>query len=219
VLSSWRSARGCRSSGSPGRQKHAKRHPDGPCGCSRPRSPQPVVAQSEGGRAGAVSRQPKAAPCTRTRSWRARPQDREAGRGRAVTLVFGRPAPLTWAEAGVGAIVTQSFIDPKLRSASASNSCAAASRRRPRLRRSLRPTRGRDVRQVAIVDTEGRVAAHTGAKVHRGQAGHQDRSAVLGAGQPDGETTVWPAHGRVAFESATGELAERMLAALEAGET
>jgi uncharacterized Ntn-hydrolase superfamily protein len=73
-----------------------------------------------------------------------------------------------------------------------------------------------EVRQVAMIDAEGRVAAHTGER------------AIIAAGHHVGENysvqanlmenpTVWPAMAR-AFEEAEGDLAERMLRALEAAQ-
>ena len=45
---------------------------------------------------------------------------------------------------------------------------------------------GREVRQVAMIDAHGRVAAYTGAK-DIAAAGHQRRHQLLGAGEPDAE--------------------------------
>lgn len=68
-----------------------------------------------------------------------------------------------WAEAGVGAIATQSFVKidygpdglDRLRAGETPAQALAAM---------LAPDSGREVRQVAIVDAQGRVAAHTGSK-------------------------------------------------------
>jgi uncharacterized Ntn-hydrolase superfamily protein len=75
---------------------------------------------------------------------------------------------------------------------------------------------GRDVRQVAMIDAQGRVAAHTGRK-SIDAAGHivgKDFSVQANLMLND---QVWPAMAR-AFESAQGDLAERMLAALDAAQ-
>ncbi len=74
----------------------------------------------------------------------------------------------------------------------------------------------RDVRQVAMIDADGRVAAHTGSRNIQ-SAGHQvgtDYSVQANLMLND---TVWPAMSR-AFEEARGDLAERMLAALDAAQ-
>ncbi|MCJ7753596.1 MAG: DUF1028 domain-containing protein, partial [Thermoanaerobaculales bacterium] len=70
---------------------------------------------------------------------------------------------VTWAEAGVGAIATQSFVDPAYgpRGLELMKSGLTAEQALAAL---LLVDDGRDVRQVAFVDTDGNVAAHTGAK-------------------------------------------------------
>lgn len=122
---------------------------------------------------------------------------------------------VTWAEAGVGAIATQSFVDPGygklgLELLRGGKSAPEA------LKALLAADEGRDVRQVAIVDTQGRVAAHTGKK-SIAAAGHQTGPNYSVQANLMDKATVWPAMAR-AFEAATGDLAERMLAALEAAE-
>src|SRR5207245_945146 len=74
---------------------------------------------------------------------------------------FGDMVP--WAEAGVGAVATQSFVDASygplgLELMRAGRSAPEA------LRGLLAADDGRDVRQVAMIDAQGRVAAHTGSK-------------------------------------------------------
>ena len=120
-----------------------------------------------------------------------------------------------WAEAGVGAIATQSFVDPVygklgLDLMRMGKSAPDA------LKALLAGDDGRDVRQVAMIDADGRVAAHTGAK-DIPAAGHivgKDYSVQANLMLND---QVWPAMAR-AFESAKGDLAERMMAALDAAQ-
>lgn len=120
-----------------------------------------------------------------------------------------------WAEAGVGAVATQSFVDPSygklgLDLMRAGRSAPAA------LKALLAGDDGRDVRQVAMIDAQGRVAAHTGAKDIQA-AGHmvgKDYSAQANLMLND---RVWPAMAQ-AFESTKGDLAERLLAALDAAQ-
>lgn len=122
---------------------------------------------------------------------------------------------VAWAEAGVGAIATQSFVDPSygklgLDLMRAGRSATDA------LKGLLAADEGRDVRQVAMIDAQGRVAAHTGAKCIQA-AGHfvgKDYSVQANLMLSD---KVWPAMSR-AFENTKGDLAERMMAALEAAE-
>jgi uncharacterized Ntn-hydrolase superfamily protein len=72
------------------------------------------------------------------------------------------------------------------------------------------------VRQVAMVDARGRVAAHTGATAIFA-AGHHVGDGFSTQANMMENPTVWDAMAR-AFESTRGDLADRMLAALEAAE-
>ncbi len=128
---------------------------------------------------------------------------------------FSVGAIVPWAEAGVGAVATQSFVDPSygklgLDLMRAGKSAPDA------LKGLLAGDEGRDVRQVAMIDAQGRVAAHTGTKDIQA-AGHivgRDYSVQANLMLND---KVWPAMSR-AFESTTGDLADRMLAALDAAQ-
>jgi uncharacterized Ntn-hydrolase superfamily protein len=128
---------------------------------------------------------------------------------------FSVGSVVPWAEAGVGAVATQSFVDPSygklgLDLMRASKSAPEA------LRTLLAGDDGREVRQVAMIDAQGRVMAHTGAKCIQA-AGHivgKDYSVQANLMLND---KVWPAMSR-AFEATQGDLAERMMAALEAAE-
>jgi uncharacterized Ntn-hydrolase superfamily protein len=73
-----------------------------------------------------------------------------------------------------------------------------------------------DVRQVAMVDAEGHVAAHTGAKCIA-FAGNQVGANYSTEANIMANASVWPAMGK-AFEAATGDLTDRLIAALEAGQ-
>ncbi len=120
-----------------------------------------------------------------------------------------------WAEAGVGAVATQSFVriayGPEGLALMKQGVAAPEA-----LKRLVASDEGRDVRQVAMIDAQGRVAAHTGAKCiqaaghHAGDHYSVQANLMLDAG-------VWPAMAK-AFESSRGDLAERMLAALEAAQ-
>ncbi|MEP7028687.1 MAG: DUF1028 domain-containing protein [Candidatus Eisenbacteria bacterium] len=120
-----------------------------------------------------------------------------------------------WAEPGVGAVATQSLVEvaygPRgLALMKAGKSASEA------LSELVPADSGRGGRQVAMVDTKGRVAAYSGPK------------CIAAAGDVTGEqfscqanlmanATVWPAMAR-AYRAANGELAERMLQALEAAQ-
>jgi uncharacterized Ntn-hydrolase superfamily protein len=140
-----------------------------------------------------------------------------------------------WAEAGVGAVATQSFVDPSygklgldlLRSGKSAPSA---------LRALLAGDASCEVRQVAMIDTKGDVASFTGAhdivaagSIAGGGVGAPVACVSAGgtifvgrdfAVQANLMATdkVWPAMAK-AFESAKGDLAERILAALDAAQS
>jgi uncharacterized Ntn-hydrolase superfamily protein len=123
---------------------------------------------------------------------------------------------VTWADAGVGAIATQSFVDPGygMRGLQLMRRGAAAPDALDRL---VKADAQRDGRQVAMIDAAGRVSAYTG-KSAIAAAGHivgQNFSAQANLMAND---RVWPAMAK-AFETTKGDLADRMLAALEAAQS
>lgn len=120
-----------------------------------------------------------------------------------------------WAESGVGAVATQSLVLVDYGPLGLKLMREGLSARQA-LDSLLGADPGRDGRQVAMVDAKGNVAAWTGPKC----------IADAGDAQGDGfsvqanlmaSPTVWPAMKR-AFEAAQGDLAARMLAALDAAE-
>jgi len=128
---------------------------------------------------------------------------------------FSVGTAVPWAEAGVGAVATQSFVDPSY--GKLGLDLMRAGRSAPdALKGLLAADEGREVRQVAMIDAEGRVAAHTGAKCIIA-AGHHVGTGFSVQANLMRNDKVWPAMAK-AFESAKGSLAERMLAALEAAE-
>ncbi len=128
---------------------------------------------------------------------------------------FSVGSVVPWAEAGVGAVATQSFVDPAygplgLELMRAGRSAPAA------LKALVSTDEDKAVRQVAMIDAEGRVAAHTGSRAIFAAGHHVGKQYSVQANLMD-KPTVWPAMAK-AFESAEGDLAERMLCALEAAE-
>jgi uncharacterized Ntn-hydrolase superfamily protein len=122
---------------------------------------------------------------------------------------------VAWAEAGVGAVATQSFVDPRY--GPLGLELMRLGRSAPEALAALVSSdAGEAVRQVAMVDAQGRTAAHTGAKAiaaagHTGGRGYSVQANMMD------RASVWPAMAR-AFETTPGDLAERLLAALEAAE-
>lgn len=120
-----------------------------------------------------------------------------------------------WAEAGVGAVATQSFVDPTY--GKLGLDLMRAGRSAPdALKALLAGDDARDVRQVAMIDSQGRVDAWTGAKDIQ-SAGHIVGKNFSVQANLMLNDKVWPAMAR-AFEATKGDLAERMLAALDAAQ-
>jgi uncharacterized Ntn-hydrolase superfamily protein len=120
-----------------------------------------------------------------------------------------------WAEAGVGAVATQSLVlvDYGPNGIALMRAGMAAPAALDSLKRAdPNPA----VRQVAMVDARGRVAAHTGGLAIPAAGHHVGAQDSVQANLME-KPTVWPALAR-AFEQAEGDLAERMLQAMEAAE-
>lgn len=125
-----------------------------------------------------------------------------------------------WAEAGVGAVATQSLVDPAygplgLEMMGFGKSAPDV------LRGLLESDEGRALRQVAMIDAEGRIAAHTGERCIAA-AGHvvgEDLQFSVQANLMEKET-VWPAMADAYREARAGgaDLADAMLAALDAAQ-
>lgn len=120
-----------------------------------------------------------------------------------------------WAEAGVGAIATQSFVNVSFGPRGLQR--LREGKTAPEVVKELiAADEGRDVRQLAIVDSKGNVAAHTGAKCVP-EAGHHIGDNYSVQANLMLNDRVWPAMAE-AFEASSGHLAERMVAALEAAQ-
>lgn len=122
---------------------------------------------------------------------------------------------VTWGEAGVGAVATQSFVDPAygklgldlMRSGKTAQQALDAL---------LASDPNRDVRQVAFVDVNGNVAAHTGKKCIE-SAGHIIGEQFSVQANLMLNDHIWPAMAK-AFRSAKGDLTDRLLVALNAAQ-
>ena len=130
---------------------------------------------------------------------------------------FSVGSVVPWAEAGLGAVATQSLVDP------AYGPLGLEIMRRGRtapdaLTALLASDHGREVRQVAMIDATGRVAAHTGARCIQaaGQIVDESNQFSVQANLMFGDE-VWPAMAR-AYRTASGDLADRLVAALEAAQ-
>jgi uncharacterized Ntn-hydrolase superfamily protein len=128
---------------------------------------------------------------------------------------FAAGSGVTWAEAGVGAVATQASGDPvygklgldMMRAGkSAPNAVAGL----------LASDSGKEFRQVAMVDNQGRVAAHTGSLTIP-EAGHIVGEGFSVQANMMLKSSVWPAMAE-AYRANKGELVDRLLAALDAAE-
>ncbi len=143
--------------------------------------------------------------------------DRETGElGAAVqSHWFSVGSIVIWAEAGIGAICTQSFVEASygplglelMRAGKTAEEALAGL---------LKADRYEAVRQVAMIDAHGRVAAHTGQSCIP-EAGHIVGDGFSCQANLMLKNTVWDAMKR-AYESTPGELVDRLMAALEAAE-
>jgi uncharacterized Ntn-hydrolase superfamily protein len=123
---------------------------------------------------------------------------------------------VTWAESEVGAVCTQSFVEPSYgpKGLELMRAGVAAPDAVDRLVAADAAPHGR---QVAMVDAQGQVGVYTG-KSAMAAAGHH--SGAQYSVQPNmmATPTIWPAMA-AANERASGDLTERLLLALEAAET
>ncbi|MBV8053794.1 MAG: DUF1028 domain-containing protein [Deltaproteobacteria bacterium] len=122
---------------------------------------------------------------------------------------------VTWAEAGVGVVATQAITDPAygprgLELMRAGSSAPEA------LAKLAAADPGRDIRQVGMVDSQGRAAAHTGS-LTIAEAGHIVGDGFSVQANMMLRNTVWAAMAD-AYRSTPGELVDRLLAALDAAE-
>src|SRR5687767_11285140 len=148
---------------------------------------------------------------------------------------FGVGQIVPWAESGVGAVATQSFVDPSY--GKLGLDMLRAGKSAPETLRALLNADGAcEVRQVGIVDANGDVATFTGARDIQSAgaiANNAMSTTQITCGSHGGTISfgkdfavqanlmandnIWPAMAK-AFTLARGDLAERMLTALEAAE-
>jgi uncharacterized Ntn-hydrolase superfamily protein len=128
---------------------------------------------------------------------------------------FSVGSVVSWAEAGVGAIATQSLVNvsfgPKGLELLKSGMTA-----KQVLDNLIASDTGRDYRQLAIVDAKGNVAAYTGEKCIP-DAGHITGDNFSVQANLMANDKIWPAMDK-AFRESEGPLAERMIEALSAAQ-
>jgi uncharacterized Ntn-hydrolase superfamily protein len=128
---------------------------------------------------------------------------------------FSVGSVVPWAEAGVGAVATQSIVDPAY--GPLGLSLMRAGKSAPEALQSLLASDAQAaLRQVAMIDAQGRVATHTGKECIIAAGHHKGANYSVQANLML-KDTVWGAMAK-AFEGAKGDLADRLIAALEAAE-
>jgi uncharacterized Ntn-hydrolase superfamily protein len=120
-----------------------------------------------------------------------------------------------WGEAGVGVVATQSVVKVDYGPLGLERLRAGLSAPQA-LAELIAEDEGRDLRQVAMVDAQGRVAAHTGERCVA-EAGHELGDAFSVQANMMASPNVWPAMA-TAYRQAEGELAGRLLTALDAAQ-
>lgn len=128
---------------------------------------------------------------------------------------FSVGSTVPWAEAGVGAVATQSFVNPSFGPQGVEL-----------LKQGLNPEQvvdrlvasdaGREMRQLAVIDRYGRAFAFTGRRCVP-EAGHRIGEGYSVQANLMESAEVWPAMAQ-AFEQTAGPLAERMIEALAAAQ-
>lgn len=120
-----------------------------------------------------------------------------------------------WGEAGVGVIATQSFVNPAygpdgLKLLKEGKSPEEV------VKILTEADSGREVRQLAVLDTKGRASSFTGKKCIQPAGNIAEKNFSVQANLMLNDK-VWPAMNK-AFKETKAPLAERMIAALEAGQ-
>ena len=129
---------------------------------------------------------------------------------------FSVGSVVSWAEAGVGAVATQSFVETSygplgldlMRGGKTAPEALAAL---------LSVDEHEDVRQVAMVDAQGNVAVHTGENCLR-EAGHVKGDGFSCQANMMEKFTVWGGMAE-AFQNTSGDLLSRLMASLEAAQS
>jgi uncharacterized Ntn-hydrolase superfamily protein len=128
---------------------------------------------------------------------------------------FSVGADVPWAEAGIGVVATQSFVDPSYGPKGLELMRLGKSASET-LKQLIAADSGEAVRQVAMVDSKGEAAVHTGKRCvdyagHRTGDGYSVQANLM-------LNDKVPTAMANAFETAPGDLAERMMMALEAAQ-
>ena len=128
---------------------------------------------------------------------------------------FSVGSVVSWAEAGIGAVATQSFVEVSYGPLGL-ELMRAGKTAREALDALLSIDPNAAVRQVAMIDRFGNVAVHTGERCIA-MAGHVEGKGFTTQANMMEQASVWDAMA-TAYRSAKGDLLERLVTALEAAE-
>ena len=123
---------------------------------------------------------------------------------------------VSWGEAGVGVVATQSFVNPAF-GPNGLSLLKEGKSAKDALELLIKSDDGRDVRQLAILDKNGNSAAYTGSKCIP-FAGHIEGENYSVQANMMASETVWGAMEKSFLETENLPLAERLLAAMEAAQ-
>jgi uncharacterized Ntn-hydrolase superfamily protein len=128
---------------------------------------------------------------------------------------FSVGSVVTWAESGVGVVATQASVDVSY--GPLGLALMKGGKTPPQALKSLLATDPRpEVRQVAMLDSRGRVAVHTGRRCMP-EAGHESGRGFSAQANIMRNRRVWRAMAS-SFRRSKGSLAERLMQALESAE-
>jgi uncharacterized Ntn-hydrolase superfamily protein len=128
---------------------------------------------------------------------------------------FAVGAICPWAEAGVGAVATQSMVEVSYGPKNL-DLLRAGKTAQEALDSLIAEDKDQGLRQVAVVDAQGRIAVHTGYRCIQA-AGHRSGNGFSVQANMMKNDSIWPAMEK-AYLAAKGDLASRMLAALVAAQ-
>ena len=130
---------------------------------------------------------------------------------------FSVGSVVSWGEAGIGVVATQSLVN---KSFGLRGLDLLKQGKSPQevIEILLSDDDGRDVRQVAILDAQGRVATHTGSKCIK-QAGHKVGDNFSVQANLMLSDKVWPAMAEAYKKNNSMSLPERIIKSLEAAES
>jgi len=132
------------------------------------------------------------------------------------SFYFSVGSAVPWGESGIGVVATQSFLNKSF-GLKGLDLLKQGKSPQEALDIMLSDDKERDLRQVAILDSQGRVATHTGSKCMK-HAGHKNGENFSVQANLMLSEDVWPSMAKVFEANNELPLAERIIQSLEAAE-